>query len=170
MNLSEALLSVVQQGVEAGQPTDLRVGTVTAAEPLEITMTAQMAPLRRSVLALTSAVVEKKIPVLAHTHQISGLSHQHAVTTLSHSHTAGGDTTSAALAGSYDTAPGLEQDSWDSTAALAEIACIENGRPLPVENGYMILNRALATGDKVLMLRVQHGQKYVVLSRIFEEA
>ena len=51
--------------------------------------------------------------------------------------------------------------------ALTSIACVENGQPLPVENGYIILNRALEVGDKVLLLRVQSGQKYIVLSRVF---
>lgn len=52
-------------------------------------------------------------------------------------------------------------------SALDSIACIENGQALPVENGYIILNRALEVGDKVLMMKVQHGQKFVVLSRVF---
>ena len=38
----------------------------------------------------------------------------------------------------------------------------------PVEGGYIILNRGLEAGDKVLMLRVQNGQKFLVLSRVFE--
>ena len=46
--------------------------------------------------------------------------------------------------------------------------CIENGQPLPVEDGYIILNRALAAGDKVLLLRVETGARYIVLSRMFE--
>ena len=35
------------------------------------------------------------------------------------------------------------------------------------EMGYLLLNRSLAVGDKVLLLRVQSGQKYIVLSRLF---
>ena len=50
---------------------------------------------------------------------------------------------------------------------LEQIVCYENGQPLPVKNGFIILNRGLEVGDKVLMLRVQHGQKYIILSRIF---
>lgn len=45
--------------------------------------------------------------------------------------------------------------------------CIENGEQLPVEDGYTILNRGLKVGDIVLLLRVQRGQKYIVLSRVF---
>ena len=46
--------------------------------------------------------------------------------------------------------------------------CIENGQPLPVEDGYIILNRALETGDIVLLLRVEHGARYIILSRMFK--
>lgn len=48
------------------------------------------------------------------------------------------------------------------------VACIENGETLPVEDGYTILNRGLEPGDAVLLLRVERGQKYIVLSRIME--
>ena len=50
----------------------------------------------------------------------------------------------------------------------SSIICYENGTALPVQNGYIILNRALEVGDIVLLLRVQNGQKFVVLSRVME--
>ncbi len=37
---------MIQENTRAGQPTDLRIGTVTKADPLEITINTQMAPLR----------------------------------------------------------------------------------------------------------------------------
>lgn len=128
-DLKDVLYQMMEQSQQASQPTDLRVGTVTSAAPLEITMDTATQPLRRGLLYLTQAVVEKKIPVLAHRH------------------TADEITTSTALDGA---------------------ACIEDGAPLPVRDGYIILNRALAAGDRVLLLRVQNGQKFVVLSRVFE--
>ncbi len=99
MNLAQQLYAMMQANQDAMQLTDVATGTVTSAGPLEITINAAMQPLRREVLYLTEAVVEKKVP-----------------------------------------APG----------------------------GDIVINRALAAGDKVLLLRVQHGQKYIVLSRIFE--
>ena len=51
--------------------------------------------------------------------------------------------------------------------ALGDTHCIENGKSLPIEGGYMILNKKLEVGDKVLLLRVQHGQQFIVLSRVF---
>lgn len=129
MTLAETLYQMMQENRLSGQPADLKTGTVTGTEPLEITTNPQMAPLRREVLYLTQAVVEKKIPVLAHTHTVGGA---------------------------------------QTEQALGQVACLENGAALPVSDGYITLNRALAVGDRVLLLRVQNGQKFIVLSRIFE--
>lgn len=187
MNLAETVYLMVQKSMKAAQLTDLRVGTVTSVDPLEITTDPAMAPLPAGVLYLTSAVVEKKIPVLSHSHDVPGLSHSHAVSGLGHQHSTGGlshthtvtggDTGAALgdsyasdeqLTGTYDTSAALSGDV-TSTDALGAVACVENGVTLPVEDGYIILNRSLAVGDKVLLLRVQNGQKFIVLSRIFEE-
>jgi hypothetical protein len=52
--------------------------------------------------------------------------------------------------------------------SLEDLACYENGEALPVEDGYIILNPALKEGDRVLLLRVQRGQMFIVLSRVME--
>lgn len=170
MNLAEQLYRMMQANQQAMQPTDLAIGTVTAADPLSISINAAMEPLRREVLYLTAAVVEKKIPVLRHGHTISGLGHSHTVTGLSHTHAYedGAKATGSALDGEYTTSSGLGGGSFPASEALADIVVLEDGEPLPVEGGDIIFNRALAEGDKVLLLRVQHGQKFIVLSRIFE--
>lgn len=69
------------------------------------------------------------------------------------------------------TEDGLQQDAFDSDKKLlkSEIICYERGKPLPVENGYIILNKKLEAGDKVLLLRVMRGQQFVILSRVFEK-
>lgn len=168
MTLAEQLYDMMQKNREATQPTDLVTGTVTSADPLAITIDTAMAPLPREVLYLTESVIEKKIPVLTHNHTTGGLSHTHSVTGLGHSHTVNGDTTSTDLSGTYETQSSLSGGVYPSSEALSDIAAVENGATLPVEDGYIILNRGLSTGDKVLLLRVQQGQKFVVLSRIFE--
>lgn len=43
----------------------------------------------------------------------------------------------------------------------------KNGAGLPASGDTLTLNPALAAGDKVLLLRVQRGQKFVVLSRVY---
>lgn len=167
--------------------SDLVVGTVTSAAPLEVTIRESMAPLPQQVLWLTAAVVEKKIPVLAHehvtagfrhSHTVSGLGHGHEVAGLGHSHsTADGATgealdgarqTGQGLNGTYPTGEGLIPDAYTSDERLEGIVCYEDGKPLPVEDGYIILNRGLAAGDKVLLLRVMRGEQFIILSRIFE--
>ena len=196
---------MVQKAMKAAQLTDLRVGTVTAVGPLEITTDPAMPPLKAGVLYLTTAVIEKKIPVLSHAHDVKGLAHTHTVTGLGHAHNTGGlshnheitglehthtltdGSTGNALEGPYPSGDALNGSypsdtqlagSYPTTgalgdvvssAALGSVVCYENGQPLPVENGYIVLNRALEVGDKVLLLRALSGQAFVVLSRIFEE-
>lgn len=149
MELIDILQQIGQQTAEALSPAELAVGTVTAAAPLEISIDPAMDTLRAPVLYLTSAVVEKKLPILRHSHEVTGLDHAHSTSE-------GG--TSTELTGTYPTSDALE-----------DIACIEHGEKLPVEDGFIILNRGLKEGDRVLMLQVMHGQRFVVLSRVFEE-
>lgn len=138
MELKDVLYQMMDNNWKSSQPADLRVGTVTAVGPLEITINASMPPLRAGILLLTASVVEKKIPILQHNHVIHD------------TYTGGGSS--------------------EDSLMQSDIVCQENGQPLPVENGYIILNRALEVGDRVLLLRVQSGQKFIVLSRVFEEA
>lgn len=205
MTLKDVLNQMIQENQAAGQPTDLRIGTVTSAAPLEITVNVAAAPLQAGQLYLTEAVVEKKLPVLTHAHAVEGLGHAHAVSGLGHGHTTSGlghshpvsglshthatadGDTGAGLSGGYQSGGGLEGSypsdqqltgsystssalgSVTSGGALSGVACVEHGKTLPVENGYIILNRALEVGDRVLLLRVLSGQRFLVLSRIFEE-
>lgn len=167
MTLSDVLYNMMQQNMAAGQPTELKIGTVTSTVPLEITVNTAAAPLVEAQLYLTEPVVEKKIPVLVHGHVTSGLAHSHTTSGLGHSHTLNDNATSSDLAGSYPSSEALGQDAFSSSGALEGIVCYENGKALPVEDGYIILNRGLAVGDRVLLLQVQHGQRFLVLSRVF---
>lgn len=136
MEFKDILQQLTQESMKSAQLTDLQIGTVTSASPLEITVSTSMAPLQASVLYLTVNVVEKKIPVLQHNHAIHD------------TYTGGGES--------------------EDNLMQSDIICYENGTALPVQNGYIILNRALEVGDIVLLLRVQNGQKFVVLSRVME--
>lgn len=49
-----------------------------------------------------------------------------------------------------------------------DIICDEHGTGLGTKDGYIIFNNALQVGDKVLLMRVQGGQKFVILSRTFD--
>ncbi len=157
MNLFDTLVMVSEGTSKASQPCDLEVGTVTTVNPLSVTRDVAQAPLTEAVLILTESVVEKKFPILDHIHHIN---------TLGHSHTCPDGGTSTNLTGSYPTLTSLVSEGANSDQTQ-DIICYEHGQPLPIEDGYIILNRALEVGDKVLLLRVQKGQKFIILSRVF---
>lgn len=139
MELAEVIYKMVDDKLKGSQLADLQIGTVTAAAPLEIVIDTTMAALRSPILYLTEAVIEKKIPILEHKHIVE----------ISDTYTGGGSATCS------------------KELLQSQIIAQENGRQLPVENGYIILNEALKAGDKVLLLRVQGGQKFIVLSRVY---
>lgn len=187
MDLIDTLHGIVEGAMQAYGLSDLAVGKVSRVDPLEITIRETMAPLPQEVLWLTAAVIEKKIPILSHehitkgfrhSHTVSGLGHSHRVSGLGHSHStdegstgaglSGTYQTDSSLGGSYATGDGLTPDAYTSDRRLEDIVCYEDGKALPVEDGYIILNRGLAVEDKVLLLRVMRGQRFIVLSRIFE--
>lgn len=160
MNLAETLYKMMQDSMKAGQLTDFVSGTVTSENPLEITCDATMQVLKAPVLILTEPVIEKKIPVLTHKHYIS---------TLTHTHTCPTGATSPGLTGQYLGEDSLVSEGASTTLQQEDIVCYENGKALPIEDGYIILNRKLEEGDRVVMLRVNAGQRFIVLSRVFEQ-
>ncbi|MDE6901673.1 MAG: DUF2577 domain-containing protein [Lachnospiraceae bacterium] len=171
MDLTDVLRQMTQQSMDGYGLTDMTVGTVTSTSPLAVKIREGMADIPQAALRLTAAVIEKKIPVLEHLHTTRGFRHAHNLPGLSHSHSGEEGETGPALDGAYETEDGLQQDVFDSDKRLLknEIVCYENGKPLPVKDGYIILNRALKEGDKVLLLRVMRGQQFIILSRVFEK-
>ena len=149
MELLDVIQKICQTNYKAMSPTELVIGTVVSASPLQISINTGMAPLNESVLYLTAAVIPKTLSSLTHTHTAQGLEHSH---TIKNSAT--------------ETEPALDGE-YESGEALQTVVCTENG--VALENGDAItLNRGLEAGDKVLLLRVRQGQKFVVLSRVYE--
>ena len=128
MDLLDIVQEIVQKNMNAAQLTDLRIGTVTKVNPLEITTDISAQPLQTQILYLTDAVVEKKLSALEHTHQYSG---------------------------------------GQTQPALSAATFTVNGQAVPSAGGDIVLSPALAVGDKVILLRVQNGQKYIALSRVY---
>lgn len=155
MSLTSAIQAIVSDGIAAGQLADVVIGTVTSEEPLEITIDTTMQVIKQQLLLLTEPVIEKKIPVLTHRHYISTLTHTHGAT-------------SPGLTGRYLGEDSLVSEGYNAILQGENIVCWEDGKELPIEDGYIILNRKLETDDKVIMLRVQSGQRFIVLSRVFE--
>ena len=49
-----------------------------------------------------------------------------------------------------------------------DITCDEHGSNLGTKGGRIIFNNALSVGDKVILMRVLNGQKFVIVSRTYE--
>lgn len=169
MDLTDVIRKMMQQSMEGYGLSDMTIGTVTGTKPLAVKIREGMADIPQEALRLTAAVIEKKIPILKHEHITNGFRHDHALPDISHSHTTEEGETGAALDGSLTTETALKPDAYTSDNRLENIICYEDGKPLPVKDGYIILNRALETGDKVLLLRVMRGQQFIILSRVFEK-
>lgn len=171
MDLTDVMRQMMQQSMEGYGLSDMTIGTVTGVKPLAVRIREGMADIPQEALRLTAAVIEKKIPVLEHLHTTKGFRHAHELPDLAHTHSGEEGETGPALEGSHETEDGLQQDAFDSDKRLLknEIVCYEDGKPLPVKDGYIILNRALEKGDKVLLLRVMRGQQFIILSRVFEK-
>lgn len=169
MDLTDVMRQMMQQSMEGYGLADMTIGTVTGTKPLAVKIREGMADIPQEALRLTAAVIEKKIPILKHEHITKGFRHAHALPDISHSHGTEEGETGAALDGTLATETALNPDAYTSDNRLENIVCYEDGKPLPVKDGYIILNRALETGDKVLLLRVMRGQQFIILSRVFEK-
>ena len=179
MDAIDVLHLITEETLGAYGLTDLAVGTVMGTDPLEGKIREDMAAIPESALRLTATVVERKIPVLEHRHVTTGFRHGHALPDFSHSHSGGEGQTGPALTGSFQTENALDnsfqaedsliQDAFPSDDRLSDIVCYENGEALPVQDGFIILNRGLEEGDKVLLLKVMRSQQFIILSRVFEK-
>lgn len=157
-DLKDVFQQLVAAQMNSSQLSDLCIGTVTAAPPeLEISIDAQMAPLKKSVLYLTAPVVEYKIPLLRHRHKIP------------HTHTVPTGQSGPPLPDEYSKYSLLSEGS-SGDVQSGDVVCWINGQKVepPVQDGFIILNPALKEGEKVLLMRVQHGSKFIVLSRVYE--
>ena len=173
------LLTVIQQiavnAVQSTNPMEYRIGTVTSADPLKIRLNDSTLEISGSSILLTEPVVEKKITIQKHTHEIGATiaNHTHVVRTTPFTVT-GTSVSGGAVEG---TATGTAPKTTDFTSKteivdkVLSAVCTEFGTDLPVDsnNDRIIIttNRALEKDDKVLMLKVSGGQQFIVLSRIF---
>lgn len=165
MDLVEAIMQLNAASNDVSQPTDLQIGTVVKAPPddsaLEISISTEMDTLKQEILYLAEPVIEKKIPILKHRHEIKILQHTHASTV--------GKVSDAFVTPPYFVEWSGLPEGFDSKVQGENFVGWENGEVLPLSDDgkYIILNPALKKGDKVLLLRVQSGQKFIVLSRVY---
>lgn len=70
MELIDSILQVLQSSMDAAALSDLEIGTVKTVDPLSVVTQDVQDPIPAVALILTAAVVEKKIPILTHNHEI----------------------------------------------------------------------------------------------------
>lgn len=165
-NLLQTIQSIAINAVAASNPASLCYGVVTSAKPLKIRLDESTLEISDSAVMLTESVVERKITIDKHNHTIGSalVSHQHSYVN------AAGTTTDTA---SPIKTPGLtDKNTVDNTVLSVHFS--EFGQDLTdkqVESDSdkvtITTTRALEKDDKVLMLRLMGGQKFVVLSRLF---
>lgn len=142
MSLLQILQQINDQAESARQPTDMLIGTVTGVDPLEVTLDIQQAALREEVLFLTDSVIEKKLGS-------DGRFYRAGVP----------------LESNFEFPEGVELvlEYNSSTEIITPTLNPED----PGAVTYAVVTPALGIGDKVLLLSVMHGQKFIVLSRLY---
>lgn len=167
-NLLATIQSIAVNAVNSTNPITFTFGTVTSDSPLKIRIDQSTINLEGDSLILTANVVEKTVTIQKHTHgmdsQLMDITAAVAATGGNVSFTVNGVPTSSVT---------LNHKHTNETTVL-DAVCTEHGEELPkdADNDRIVvtINRPLAKGDKVVMLRVSGGQRFIVLSRVFEEA
>ena len=140
--LLQVMKRAALEAVAAGQPLALCYGTVRSVEPLQI-MADQKLPLEAEQLELTGAVQDRfvDIEIKAYTENDSFMDGRHTHGIID-TYTGGGSS---------------DEGNLNTTHKHA----IKGRKKLKLCNG-------LQVGEKVLLLRWQGGQKYLVLDRVSE--
>ena len=164
-NLLTAIQSIAVNAVRATNPVEYCIGTVTSIDPLKVRLNESTLEVWGDVLMLTSAVVERKMTIKKHHHAI-------VAPFLTHTHTyvLEGATTPTSPPVDATQAPIASADVQDTVldAYVNEFGASDPLDHPSDENEIVVtLNRGLKKDDKVLMLQVCGGQKFIILSRLF---
>lgn len=173
-NLLTTIQSIAVNAVQSTNPMQYCYGTVTSADPLEIRLNDTTLEITGNSILLTESVVEKKITIQKHTHKIGSTiaDHTHIVSAPPFS-VVGAVPAGAAAPTAAGTVPKTNDfnQNTETVTTVLEAVCTEFGKDLPVDRNderiVITTNRALEKDDRVLMLRVSAGQRFIVLSRVF---
>lgn len=167
-NMNELIKQIAMAAFEESKPTAIVYGVVTGTHPLEITID-QKLRLSKEYLILTNAVCDHEVfMTVNHTTESIALNADH-----NHKATASFD---------GDISITIKNEVEPDTTKVESIATADmNGDvkvevekahiPLDHAHGYsgkkkFIVHNNLLKGEKVILLRVQSGQKYLVLDRV----
>ncbi len=153
--LLQAIKRAALEAVAAGQPAVLCYGQVTGVQPLQI-MADQKLPLEAEQLELTNAVqdcyIDVEISAYTENDRFMNGSHTHGITD---TYTGCGDQRESSERSLRSESDSSDNGNLDTTHKHA----IKGRKKLKLCNG-------LQVGEKVLLLRWQGGQKYLVLDRM----
>lgn len=173
-NLLTVIQEIAVRAVQSTVPVQYCFGTVTQESPLKIRINDGTIEISGDSILLTEPVVEKKITIQKHTHKIGTVgTHTHTITELPVTPPPPAPPTPPIGTASGSTLVPTEINAETTVIdTVLEAKCTEHGVDLPVDSNIerivFTTNRKLEKGDKVLMMRVSSGQKFIVLSRIFE--
>lgn len=163
-NLLTVIQNIAVNAVQSTIPVQYCYGTVTNDNPLTIRLNDGTIEITGESILLTEPVVEKKITIQKHTHEIGSALAGHA-------HMFTYTDTGTPVTSSTDPSTDIS-DKTTVVDTVIDGVCTEHGEDLPKDSNseriIITTNRALEKDDKVLMMRVSAGQKFIVLSRIFE--
>lgn len=142
VELLQTVKRAAVEAVAAGQPLALCYGTVSSVEPLQI-MADQKLPLEAEQLELSGAVQDRFVDI-----EISAYTENDAFMNGRHTH---------GICDTYTGGGSSDEGNLNTTHKHA----IKGRKKLKLCNG-------LQVGEKVLLLRWQGGQKYLVLDRVSE--
>ncbi len=140
--LLQVMKRAAVEAVAAGQPVALCYGTVRSVEPLQI-MADQKLPLEAEQLELTGAVQDRFVDI-----EINAYTENDAFMDGRHTH---------GIIDTYTGGGSADEGNLNTTHKHA----VKGRKKLRLFNG-------LQVGERVLLLRWQGGQKYLVLDRVSE--
>ena len=141
MNIGIAIRRMIQDTLRSENLADYTIGTVSSIEPLKVRLSGMNEELYGDCLYVTESVLEKTIDKVEHKHKYYD----------------------------SDTGEGASGSSNRETEIeLSNIQCYLKGEPLGYsKDNKIIINKGLEVGDKVIMLKVRHGQVYIILSKLY---
>jgi hypothetical protein len=137
--MNDAVKKIALKAIDASKPTGVYFGTVTSVQPLRINVE-QRLTLESAQLILSRNVTDYKIDMTVDHWTENETAHIHNYF-------------------DSDTGQGASGSTNRNTSPTSHRHAYTGRKTFTVHNG-------LVNGDKVILLRVQGGQKYVVLDRV----
>lgn len=154
--------------VAASKPTEIRFGTVLSASPLKIQLNQKLI-LSENQVILTRNVTDYEIDMaVSHTTEMAlenGGSHSHGYTGTTdsageHTHEASGSEATITVQPN-----GIHSHSYSGGTETVTLTGLLHNHQYSGVKKYKVHN-ALVSGDKVALLRLQGGKRFLVLDRI----